>query len=113
VEECHKGNNISLLKSIEHLVIMVDTRLVHCPLTVRDQARPGETETVRVDAHGGDEVQVLSEAMVVICCHISCITVSDFTRGVRIIIPDSTASAILLIRSFNLIRGSGSTPEEI
>src|SRR5450631_1059460 len=93
--------------------VEVDTRLVDRPRPGRNDARPGDRESIGLQAQARHQVEIFLEAMVVIVGDVSGVSVHDQTRGVAERVPDRRAPAVLVPGALDLVRRRRRAEDEL
>ncbi len=98
---------------VDQVVVEVQSRRVHATAPVRDDARPGDREPVRVEPELAHQAHVFRVAVVGVARDPAVIAVRDRSRSGRKPVPDALPAAVLAHRSLDLVRRGRSPPEEV
>ncbi|MND71945.1 hypothetical protein D3C80_634860 [compost metagenome] len=107
------GLDAARLAAINEPVVKIEPLLIDRPETVRNDTRPGDGETIGLDTHLLDEIEVFFPAIIVIAGDIAIVPPEDMARHVAEGIPDGGFAAIGLGRTFDLERGGCDAEQEI
>ena len=98
---------------IDQPVIPGKARRVDCPCALREDARPGNREPVRLQMHLFHQCNILCPAVVAVAGDIPGIAVPCFARRMAEGIPDGQSPATLLYCTLDLIGCGCRAPDEI
>ena len=98
---------------IDQPVIPGKARRVDCPHALREDARPGNREPVRLQVHLLQQCNILCPAVVAVAGDVPGITVPGFSWRMAEGIPDGQSPAILLHCALDLIGCGCRAPDEI
>jgi hypothetical protein len=107
VEQCRGWRNSGPKQAINQAVVEVEPGGVGPAFTSGLDARPREREAVGVDAQLFHECDVLRIAVIVVGRYVAVAGVQDAARLVAERIPAGGATAILVRRALDLVRGGG------
>ena len=79
---------------------------------LRKDARPGDREAIGLDAQRLHQLHVVFVAVVVIVGHVAVGVVDDLAGRVRKGVPDRRRAAVFRDGAFDLVRGSGGSPQK-
>ena len=99
-------------QGVHQAIIVGDALFVGLAGAVREDARPGDRETVSLHAHRFHELHVLRVAMVLIRRDIAGLPHGDVSGLVREGVPNGGLASVLLDGAFHLVGGGGASPEE-
>lgn len=107
------GLDAARLAAIDEAVVEIQPLLVDRPETIRNDARPGDGETIGLDTHVLDEIEILLPAIIMIAGNIAIVTLEDMARHIAEGVPDGGLAAIRLRGAFDLERGGRDAEQEI
>ncbi|MNZ92172.1 hypothetical protein D3C78_1111870 [compost metagenome] len=107
------GLDAARLAAINEAVVKIQPLLVDRTETIGNDARPGDGETIGLDTHVLDEIEILFPAIVMIAGDITIVTPKDMARHVAEGIPDGGLAAIRPGGAFDLERGSRDAEQEV
>src|SRR4029450_10968233 len=93
-------------------LVEVDALRVRRTVTLREDARPGDRETVGVGADVLHQRDVFLVAVIVFVGDVAGVAVLDLPGGVRECVPDRRPLAVLVPRPLDLVRGGSDAPIE-
>ena len=99
-------------KFVQKAVVEVEAFGVRGAGSFRKHPRPRDRKTIGFDAQLLDQADVFLVPMIVIVGAVGVAVIADLARGVGEGVPDRAASAIFVDSAFDLIRGSGRTPQK-
>src|SRR5664280_29186 len=97
---------------VEQAVVERQPRLIRCPASLRQHARPGDRKPVRLNAEPLHEADVLEIAMVVIAGDVAGVVVGDLAL-LAMRIPDTEPAAVFAHRALDLKTRGRHPPDEI
>src|SRR5699024_5320482 len=94
---------------VDEAVVVVEARRVHARVGARprDDASPGDRESVAIDTETGEQRDVLVEPVVAVRSRFCRAAVDDVAGGVDEVIPDGAPATICGACSFDLEGGRG------
>mmetsp|Transcript_5758 Transcript_5758/g.22365 ORF Transcript_5758/g.22365 Transcript_5758/m.22365 type:complete len:444 (+) Transcript_5758:3338-4669(+) len=113
VVEGAPGVQAAFEHAVHQPVVEREPRLVRHPPPLRQHARPGDRETVGVDAQRPGQVQVLRPAVVVVAGHQGIGAIADAAGLAAEAVPDGLALAVGLAGTLDLEGRRGHAPAEI
>ena len=112
VKKCAERLNPSLQQRLTVAPIVVNALLIRLPCPIRENARPRHRKPARRQAHRFHQRNIFGEPVIGIRRNVSGIPLVRLSRCMRERIPDRSAPAILMHRTFNLVRSRSRTPQE-
>src|SRR5207248_2707627 len=91
----------------------IEPGLIDRPYTLRQHARPGDRETIRLQADLAHQGDVIAPAVIVIAGNIAVVIVMHFAGRMAETIPDRLALAVLVPGALDLVGRSRRAPDEI
>lgn len=113
VVERQVGFDAARQQAIDEPLVVGQAGLVPRAPAVGLHARPGDRESVGVDAERRDQIQVLVQAMVVIARDIAVAAVGDRAGPPAESVPDRRSLAVVRGRPLDLERTGGHAPDEV
>jgi hypothetical protein len=113
VVERHDRGDPRLQQGVHEPVVEGGPARLERPAAAWLYPRPRDREAVRPDAEVPHECDVLVPAVVVVGGHVAGVAAACASGGVAEDVPDRLAASVLVHRSFDLVRGGGSAPEEV
>ena len=109
--QSYEGLDALFKQVVDHTVIEIDALLVHLAISVRNNASPGEGETVCFHTHLLHQVDIFLPVVIEIAGHLTVrLLIGTFKR---IIVCYGHAFAIFVPAAFDLKCRGGSAPEKI
>ena len=103
----------ALQQRVDQARIVVQPGLVHAPVALRQDARPGEREAVGVEVELRHQVHVALPAMVMVAGDVAVCAIVDHAGFVAEAVPDGLALAVLGRRPLDLVCRRRRPPREI
>ena len=104
VVESRKRFDAGLEKRVDKAAVEVEALWIRLTDAVGKDSRPGDGETIVLDAHILHEPYIIPVAMIVIVGDVGVIAVPDLARRMRVGIPDRCAATVFLYGALDLKR---------
>ena len=111
VERGHR-EDARLAQCVDEAAVEIETFLIHAARAVGEDAAPGNTEAVSLQAEAFHDGNVFGIAVVVIAGHVAGVAIGHAAGRVAEAVPDARAGAVRERRPFDLIRGGCGAPDE-
>src|SRR5690606_17270666 len=112
MEERHPRGNARLKQCVDEAIVKGKTGLIGLTRSARQNARPRNTQSIRIDPEGLHQCDVLTVAIVVIAGRR---TVVRLVNGARLLtkhVPDAWPLAIGILGPFNLVGSRCCAPQK-
>src|SRR5690606_10114689 len=113
VKEGDVGLDVAREQRVDEAIVEIQAPLVGCARTLGQHARPAHARAIRVDAQGGEQLDVLRVAPVVIAGDAPVVAVPDRSGAVAERVPDAGPLTVEVMGTLDLIGGGCRTPDEV
>src|SRR5690606_30444588 len=113
VKEGDVGLDVAREQRVDEAIVEIQAPLVGCARTLGQHARPAHARAIRVDAQGGEQLDVLRVAPVVIAGDAPVVAVPDRSGAFAERVPDAGPLTVEVMGTLDLIGGGCRTPDEV